>query len=256
MNYLASLVLIIVFAQQNFAQQVFVAAATNLSEVLSEISAEFEKTTGHRVYLSLASSGNLIAQINAGAPFDVFLSADMDYPRELEKFGLTEPDSLFVYAIGRLVVWSRDPSNFHRSNSWLDLLLQSSGPIALANPRHAPYGRVSKFVLEEYEIWDMLVHRIVFGQNVAQFVQSGAAKVGLIPLSLALSKVMKETGSHWELPITSQSTIRQGGVILKGARGAGRFPAAKEFVDFVRGQRGREILADWGFTLPVLEALP
>ena len=253
LRYLLSFLLVVVFAQQAFAQEVFVAAASNLNYVVGDIIEEFEAETSERVRLSLGSSGNFFTQIQNGAPFDVFLSADVDYPKQLERAGLAEPGSFFVYALGRLVVWTRNHSALDPGESWSQALRTSSGRIAIANPRHAPYGRAATAALEKSGVWEQVADRVVLGENVAQaaqFVHSGAAELGIIPLSLALSSPMQATGRYWELPPDAYPPIEQGAVVLRRARGAGRLPAAEAFAAWMRAEQGRTMLAGWGFSLP------
>ncbi len=259
LRYPLWLVLVLVLAQQAFAQEVFVAAASNLNYVVRDIIEEFEAETSYRVRLSLGSSGNFFTQIQNGAPFDVFLSADVDYPKQLEEVGVAEPGSFFVYALGRLVVWTRNPLTLDPEEPWLRALRTSSGRIAIANPRHAPYGRAATAALERAGVRAQMANRIVLGENVsqaAQFVQSGAAELGIIPLSLALSSPMQTTGRYWELPPDAYPPIEQGAVVLRRAREARRLPAAEAFATWIRVERGRTILAEWGFSLPPREGAP
>ena len=254
-----SFLLVVVLAEQAFAQEVFVAAASNLNYVVRDIIEEFEAGTSYRVRLSLGSSGNFFTQIQNGAPFDVFLSADVDYPKQLERAGLSEPGSFFVYALGRLVVWTRNPSALDSGESWLQVLRNSSGRVAIANPRHAPYGRAATAAMEKSGVWEKVSDRIVLGENVAQaaqFVASGAAELGFIPLSLALSSPMQAPGRYWELPPDTYPPIQQGAVVLRRARGAGRLLAAEAFAAWIRAERGRTLLAGWGFSLPLTEGAP
>ncbi len=252
-------VLALAIAEQAFAQEVFVAAASSLNYVVRDIIEEFEAETSHQVRLSLGSSGNFFTQIQNGAPFDVFLSADVDYPKQLEEVGVAEPGSFFVYALGRLVAWTRNPSALDPGESWLRALGTSSGRIAIANPRHAPYGRAATAALERAGVRAQVADRIVLGENVAQaaqFVQSGAAELGIIPLSLALSSPMQATGTYWELPADAYPPIQQGAVVVGRAREARRLPAAEAFAAWIRAERGRTILAGWGFSLPPPEGAP
>ncbi len=244
--------LVCLIATPSFAQEVFVAAASNLNFAIREIIEEFEARTPHQVRLSLASSGILFNQIQNGAPFDVYLSADSAYTKQLELRGLIEPESGFLYALGRIVVWVRTGSPVDVERLGIESLLEGAGKVAIANPRHAPYGRAAVAAMEHYGVWDSVSDRIVMGENVAQtaqFVQSGAARIGIIPLSLALSGPMKDAGRYWEVPPESYPAIEQHGVLLARARGSGRLEAARAFVDWLGGTRGRAVLRRYGFAM-------
>src|SRR5271166_1698960 len=176
------------------AQEITVAAAADLNYALKELAARFEKKTGDKVTLSFGSSGNLFAQIESGAPYDLFFSADEAYPKKLAAEGFAESASLHIYAIGHLVLWVPNGSGLDPQKLHMDLLLQSSVQrIAIANPEHAPYGRAAKAALEHFGLQDRVAKKLVLGENIsqaAQFVQSGNAQAGLIALSLAMSPAM------------------------------------------------------------------
>jgi len=250
---LAALILLIV-APSVFADEIVVAAASDLSAAAKEFIADFEKRTGHTVKLSLGSSGNFQAQITNGAPFDVFLSADLNYVRELEKAGLTEASSSFVYAIGRIVLWvPRNSSIGVRTLGMKALVQPQVRRIAIANPDHAPYGRAAVAAMERAGVYTAAKSKLVFGENIsqaAQFVQSGSADIGVIALSLALTDTMKSAGTYWEIPLESYPRMEQGAVILAQARRAGHLAAAREFLDTLRGATGRAILERYGFFVP------
>lgn len=250
---LAALFLLIV-TPKVFADEILVAAASDLSAAAKEFIADFEKRTGHTVKLSLGSSGNFRAQIENGAPFDVFLSADLNYVRDLEKSGLTEAGSSFVYAIGRIVLWVPQKSTLDIRALGMKALLQPQARrIAIANPIHAPYGRAAVSAMEKAGVYASAKNKLVLGENIsqtAQFVQSGSADIGIIALSLALADTMKSSGTYWEIPLDSYPAIEQGAVILSQARRAGHLVAAREFLDALRSTTGRAILQRYGFSLP------
>ncbi len=244
--------LVLLMAPASLAQEVFVAAASNLNFAIREIIEGFEANTTNRVRLSLGSSGNLFNQIQNGAPFDVYLSADTVYPRQLEVAGLVEPGSGFLYALGRIVVWVRNGSPIDVEEAGIGSLVEGTGKIAIANPRHAPYGRAAVAAMEHFGVWNSVSDRTVLGENVsqaAQFVQSGAAGIGIIPLSLALSEPMKDAGRYWEIPVETYPTLEQRGVIVGRAARFGRLETARAFADWIRGARGREVLRKYGFGL-------
>jgi molybdate transport system substrate-binding protein len=229
-----------------------VAAAANLKFAFDEIAAEFEKThDGIRVTVTYGSSGNFFAQLSNGAPFDLFLSADVDYPRKLVEKGLARREGLFVYAVGQIVVWvpERSSLDLHR-----DRLRAVADPavrkIAIANPRHAPYGRAAEAALKKLGIFEQVQARLVFGENVeqaAQFVHSGAADAGILPLSLARAPALRDTGRHWPVPADAYPPIEQAGVILNAAKDR---DAAEQLRDMLLGPEGRAILARHGYAIP------
>jgi len=154
-------------ASRAFATDVVVAAASDLSTAAKEIITDFEKRTGHTVKLTLGSSGNFNTQIKNGAPFDVFLSADLDYVRDLEKAGLTEPGSSFVYAIGRIVLWVPRNSPLDVQALGMKALLQPQARrISIANPNHAPYGRAAVSAMKTAGIYTDVKSKLVLGENI------------------------------------------------------------------------------------------
>ena len=250
---LAALFLLVI-SPKVFAGEIIVAAASDLSAAAKDLIADFEKRTGHTVKLSLGSSGNFNAQIRNGAPFDVFLSADVNYVRDLEKAGLTEAGSSFVYAIGRIVLWvpTNSPLDI-RSLGMQALLRPQARRIAIANPDHAPYGRAAVSAMEKTGVYAAVKSKLVLGENIsqtAQFVQSGSADIGVVALSLALTDSMKSAGSYWEIPLDTYPSIEQGAVLLTQARRAGHLAAAREFLETLRGTTGRKTLQRYGFSLP------
>lgn len=242
------------FARPASAAEIIVAAAADLSFAVKEILTQFEAKTGHKVKLSLGSSGTFHAQISNGAPFDIFLSADVAYPQELEKAGLIEPNSLFIYAVGRTVVWVPNSSSINVAKDGIRSLLDPSvRKIAIANPAHAPYGRSAVSSMRHYGVYDAVKSKFVLGENVSQtamFVQSGAADIGIIALSLALSDPMRAAGKYWEVPLETYPRMDQGGVILKHARDANHLEAARAFHAWFRNEASRAILKRYGFSLP------
>lgn len=252
---LLSLLILLVFATGTAsADEILVAAASDLSFAIKEIIADFEKQTGHTVKLTLGSSGNFQAQIVNGAPFDVYLSADVDYVRQLDKRSLIEPDSIYVYAVGRLVVWVPRNSSLDVEKLGMQALVQPAARrIAIANPAVAPYGRAAVAAMRHYNLYDRVAPRLVFGENVAQaaqFVSSGAANVGVIAHSFALSDAMRSAGRFWEVPLEAYPRLEQAMAILKQARKAGHLEAARAFHAWFRSDAARVILKKYGFSLP------
>ena len=232
------------------AEEVTIAAAADLNFVFRELVAEYEKSTGDRVRLSLGSSGNFYAQIQNGAPFDLYFSADIAYPRKLEEAGLTVPDSLYPYAVGRIVLWAGKDSRLDLSKGLEILREPTIKKIAIANPKHAPYGRAAVAAMEQAQVYDRVKDKLVLGENIsqaAQFVESGAADVGIIALSLALAPPMQAAGHYWEIPADSYPPLEQGAVILMGGKNQ---EGAKAFLSFIQGAQGQAMMKHYGFLAP------
>jgi molybdate transport system substrate-binding protein len=202
------------------------------------------------VKVTYGASGNFFAQLNNRAPYDVFLSADVQFPRRLVESGLATKDGAFTYAIGHLVVWAPGDSPIAVAKEGIRSLLDPSvTKIAIANPDHAPYGRAAVAALRKLGIYDQVKDRLVRGENVAQagqYVQSGNAQVGIIPLSLALAPGYRD-GKRWPIPEDAYPPIEQGAAILSWAQDR---PAAEALCNFIRGPEGKAILRRFGFTLP------
>jgi molybdate transport system substrate-binding protein len=232
------------------AQDVKAAAAADLKFAMAELAAQFEKQSGAKLDITYGSSGNFLTQIQNGAPFDLFFSADSEYPKKLEAAGLTESGTLREYAVGHIVIWTPGDSGSNPAkDGWKSLLDQRVKKIAIANPEHAPYGRAAVAALKKAGINEQVKDKLVYGENISQaaeFVQSGNAQAGIVALSLALSPAMKN-GNRWEIPADSHPVIKQAAVILKVSKNK---DTARRFLDFVSGPQGREILQRCGFTTP------
>jgi len=232
------------------AEVITIAAASDLNFAFKEIVAEYEKATGNHVKLSLGSSGNFFAQIQNGAPFDLYFSADIAYPRKLEEAGLTVPGSLYQYAVGRIVLWAGKDSPLEISKGLEILREPTIRKIAIANPKHAPYGRAAVAAMEYAQVYDRVKDKLVLGENIsqaAQFVESGAADVGIIAMSLALAPPMQAVGHYWEIPADAHPPIEQGAVILKGVKSQA---SAKTFLSFIQGAEGQAMMKRYGFVVP------
>jgi molybdate transport system substrate-binding protein len=232
------------------AQTLSVAAASDLQSALPAIAAQFEKDTGHAVALTFGSSGNFFAQIQNGAPFDVLLSADIDYPRRLEAAGLSEPGSLYQYAKGRLVLWTRNDSGVDVRPGLIALLNARVRRIAIANPEHAPYGRAAVSALRREGLYERVQGKLVLGENIsqaAQFAQSGSADAGVIALALAASPTLKNSGTYTEIPESLFPPIEQAACIVASSR---QKALAREFVDYLKKPESLQILRAYGFTVP------
>ena len=228
------------------AESVNVAAASDLNFAVQEIIKSFEQNTGNTVRLTLGSSGNFYAQILNGAPFDVFLSADMDYPKRLERQGYSVPGSTFTYGVGRLALWVPNRSSLDLDKIGMNALLDDSiRKIAIANPEHAPYGRAAVAALEHAKLYDRVKGKLVLGENVsqaAQFVQSGAADAGIVAMSIALSRPMRDAGRYWAVPADTYPRLEQAAVLLKHAG-----PVGKAFHEWLHSAEARGIFDNYGF---------
>jgi len=248
---LCRIALLLMLCASAFCQEITVAAAADLSSALPEIAAKYKSRTGQDIKLTFGSSGTLTTQISNGAPFDVFFSADEEYPKQLIDKNLAEKDSLYRYAVGRLVLWASNDSPLNLSKLGIMALLDPSVKrIAIANPEHAPYGRAAEAALRHYALYEQVSSRLVLGENVsqaAQFVESGNAKAGLIALSHALAPAMKAKGQYWIVPLDSYPTLNQAAVVLSRSK---QKDAARKFLEFVQGPEATSLLKDYGFSLP------
>jgi molybdate transport system substrate-binding protein len=233
------------------AQTVRVAAAADLKFALDQIAGRLvQQRPSIRIEATYGSSGSMHAQLRQRAPFDVYLSADIGYPRDLVAQGIGSERDLFTYALGRVVVWVPRRSTLAIERLGLGAL-QGASRVAIANPRHAPYGRAAEEALRKAGVWTAVSEKIVLGENVsqaAQFVQSGAADTGVIAKSLAVAPVMRSAGRFWEIPETAYAPLIQGGLILPWARSR---EAAVGVRDYLLSDAGRQLLAVNGFGLPV-----
>jgi len=231
------------------SQKLTIAAAADLRFALDDLARQFHAAHPQiEISPAYGSSGNFYAQIRNGAPFDLFLSADLDYPRRLVSENLAVADSLFTYGIGRIVLWVPVQSPLDPAALQMRTLeAPSVRHIAIANPQHAPYGRAAEAALRSLGVYDRVAGKLVLGENIAQtleFVQSGAAEAGIVALSLALAPPVRGQGKYWEIPPSAYPRIGQGGVILARARGS---RAAAAFREFLLAPAGRRILKQYGF---------
>jgi molybdate transport system substrate-binding protein len=233
-------------------REVRVAAASDLKFALAEVAAGFARVHPNiAVKITYGSSGNFYTQLASEAPFDLFLSADREYPRKLVEQGHAVRDSEFQYAVGRLVVWVPNGSPLDLEKLGIRAAADPGmKKVAIANPRHAPYGRAAEAALKHAGVYDQVKDRLALGENIAQaaqFVESGAADVGLIALSLAMAPTMKDRGRFWEVPADAFPRIDQCGVELTWAKDKA---ATKVLCDYLTGEHGRAVLRKYGFRLP------
>jgi len=228
-----------------------VAAAADLNAALSDLIARFGGSHDVDVSVSYGSSGTFYAQLLNQAPFDLFLSADVDYPNQLAARGLTLPQSEFTYAIGRLALWAPASSPLDLEREGLQALTQASvAHIAIANPAHAPYGRAAVAAMRSAGVYERAQPKLVLGENVAQamqFVQSGAADAGLVAMALTVAPNVKGKGRLFEVPASSYPRLEQGGTILKWAADV---DAARALRGFLLSADGQAILKQYGLSLP------
>jgi molybdate transport system substrate-binding protein len=233
-------------------REVRVAAAADLKYALDDVLAHFhQQHPDIEVRVTFGASGNFFAQLSNRVPFDLFFSADVDYPRRLIDKGLAAREDEFVYAIGHLVVWVPTGSSLDLEGLGIRALLDPAvRKIAIANPRYAPYGRAAQAALEKLGVYESIKDKIVRGESVAQaaqFVESGAADAGVIALSLALAPPLRDRGRWWEVPPDAYPRLEQGGVILSWAQDR---PAAEALRAFVGSREGKAVLKRYGFFLP------
>ena len=240
--------------QPLWAGEIRIAAAADLKFALDELGNQCERQTGNKINVSYGSSGNFFSQIQNGAPFDLFLSADIEYPQKLEAAGLVEPGTFYEYAVGRIVIWMPAAAGADLPKlAWKALLEPGVEKIAVANPEHAPYGRAAIAALRKAGIYEQVSSRLVYGENIsqaAQFVVSGSAQAGIVALSLAVSPPMRG-GKRWEIPADMHPPINQGAVILKGSRNK---EEARNFLAFLKSEAGIKTLESYGFAPPASTA--
>jgi molybdate transport system substrate-binding protein len=234
------------------AQGLTVAAASDLQSALPAIVSGFENDTGQHVRLTYGSSGNFFTQIENGAPFDVFLSADIDYPRRLERSGEAERGSLYEYATGRLVLWTRRDSGIDVRRGLSVLADARVRRVAIANPEHAPYGRAAVAALRHEGQYERVRGKFVLGENIsqaAQFAESGSADVGILALALALSSTLKSSGIYFDIPEAWYPPIRQAAVVITSSK---QKNLARQFMDYLKRPDSVRILQSYGFAVPAI----
>lgn len=237
--------------EKKSASGLIVAAAADLSAVLQEISDGYEKKNGVVVKLSFGASGALTQQIQNGAPFDLFFSADMDYPRQLIAAGAADGSTLYEYAVGKLVLWVPSDSPLDVERRGMNILLDPSvKKIAIANPEHAPYGRAAVAALRNAKLYDKVSDRLVLGENIsqaAQFVESGNAQAGFVAMAHAVAPQMQGKGKYWIVPAEDYPPLAQGVVVLAHSQ---HKKEAAEFLEYIKTNDASGLLRKYGFSLP------
>lgn len=232
--------------------ELVIAAASDLNLAMPEIVKGFkDMRPGVEVKVIFGSSGNLASQIINGAPFDIFLSASPNYIEQMDSAGAVIPGSKSFFAIGRIVLWVPKASRIDIDVSGIKGLLDPSvKKIAIANPQHAPYGRAAVEAMKQLGVYEGVKDRLIFGENIsqaAQFIQSGAADIGIIALSIALSPKMKSIGRFRLIPEDSYNRIEQWAAIIKRSNNV---RLAEVFISYLGGEEGRRILSEYGFLIP------
>lgn len=230
------------------AEKITVAAAADLKFALDEIVVLFNKThSADQVETVYGSSGKFHTQIQQGAPFDLYFSADIGYPRALKAEGFAASE-VQPYAVGRIVLWSQ--SRDARTITLADLADPAILKIAIANPKHAPYGKRAEEALKASGVWEKVEAKLIYGENVAQtaqFVQTGNAQIGIVALSLALSPELAKQGGYALISDKLHQPLEQGFIITRRAAGN---PLAQVFAHFMSGKEARAIMIRYGFVLP------
>jgi molybdate transport system substrate-binding protein len=229
------------------AQEITVAAAADLQSAMQDVAARFERETGKKVKVIFGSSGNFFQQIQNGAPFDMFFSANLDYPKKLAAAGLIENGSYYQYAQGKIVVWVPSDSKINLTSGLKVLLDPSVNKIAIANPLYAPYGQAAVAAMQKEGVYDKAKEKFVLGENISQtasFIVSGSADIGIVALSLALSPNMKDKGRYHEIPSDEYPPIEQACVILGSSKNK---DVAQHFLAYFKSAAVADLLAGYGF---------
>jgi molybdate transport system substrate-binding protein len=228
-------------AQPAAAEEVRVAVATNFTATMGALVAAFEARTDHTVLVSSGSTGNHYAQITNGAPFDAFFAADAQRPQLLERDGKAVAGSRFLYAVGRLALWSKRPAYVDSEGR---VLAGDYRHLAIANPELAPYGAAARDVLRARDLWDRVQSRIVQGQDVGQaysFVATGNAELGFVAFAQIKTPDAEPEGSYWLVPESLHAPIEQQAVLLRDTLGA------RAFLEFVKSEDARAIIRSYGY---------
>lgn len=242
------LTLFVLLTEYSWAGEVLVAVAANFSAPAKVLAEQFERDTGHKALLSVGSTGSLYAQIRNGAPFGVLLSADDETPKRAEQDGLGVKGTRFTYAIGKLVLWSAEPGVVDTHGEVLKR--GQLNRLALANPKSAPYGQAAMEVMERLNVRELWSNKWVQGENIAQahqFVSTGNAPLGFVALSQVFVDGKIKSGSAWVVPQSLYTPILQDALLLTAAKDPA---AAKAFLSFLRTDRAKSLIQQYGYELP------
>ncbi len=230
------------FAAESAADEITVAVATNFVGAMNALVERFEATSGHDVLVSSGSTGGHYAQIKNGAPFEAFFAADTERPRLLEAEGLAVPGSRFLYAVGRVALWSTRANYVDADGTVLEV--GDFRHLAIANPELAPYGAAARDVLTARALWDRLRPRLAMGQDIGQaygFVQTGNAELGFVAWAQLKQPGREIAGSYWLVPASLHRPIEQEAVLLRDV------PAARALLEFMKSSEAREIIRGYGY---------
>jgi molybdate transport system substrate-binding protein len=227
------------------AAEIKVAVASNFVNVLKEIAVEFQKDTGHQLAITPGATGKFYAQINNGAPFDVFLSADDETPRKLAQEGKAIASSQFTYAIGRLALWSPNPEMVDKN---ADILKTDKFKfIAIANAKVAPYGQAAVQTMQKLGVLTKIEPRVVQGESIAQtyqFVSTGNAQLGFVSLSQIVENGKIKTGSAWIVPEEMHEQLKQDAVVLQSCK---YMSSCQALIDYLRSDKAKKMMASYGY---------
>lgn len=250
MKLLLASLLVFLCAAPVLSQELTVAAAADLRPALDEISAKFKLESGITLRVSYGSSGNFFQQLQNGAPFDVFLSANLDYPKKLEQAGLVASGTYYEFARGSIVLMVPYDSKLDLTEGLHVLLTPTVKKVAIANPSHAPYGQAAVATVKTMGIYDWVAPHLVMGENIseaASFVLSGAADVGIVAKSLALAPAAAKRIKYVDIPAKYYPSLLQAMVVLKSSKNQ---PAAARFESCMRSEDAKKILRQFGFEVP------
>jgi molybdate transport system substrate-binding protein len=247
------LTLLFTLTNQAVAKEVRIAVAANFTSVARQLAPLFEQQTGYKTKISYGSTGKLYAQIEHGAPFDIFMAADSEYPKKAIAQGLAVADSRFIYAQGTLVLWSPSNKLFDNSDLAATRYLQQADfkHLAIGNPKTAPYGLAAQQVLKHLSLWDALQDKLVRGDSISQafqFVATENAALGFVALSQAKAwqqKIAKSSGTFWHIPASYYAPIEQSAVLLKRGK---ENKAALAFISFLKSETTREFIMQKGYS--------
>jgi len=247
LSYLAATAATLLVCTNALADEVQVAVAANFTAPIKAIAKDFEKDTGHKLVASFGATGQFYAQINNGAPFEVFLAADDSTPAKLEQEKQTVEGSRFTYAIGTLALWSAKPGYVDAQGEVLKK--NDYKHLSIANPKTAPYGLAATQVLAKLNLTEATKGKLVEGQNITQafqFVSTGNAELGFVALSQIYKDGKVENGSAWIVPSSLHDPIRQDAVILNKGKDN---PAAKAFIDYLKGPKATAVIKSYGYEI-------
>jgi molybdate transport system substrate-binding protein len=247
---LIAIIAVSLIPRVSVAQEITVAAAADLQFAMQDVAARFQKETGKTVKAIYGSSGNFFQQIQNGAPFDMFFSANLEFPKKLADAGLIDPGTYYQYARGKIVIWVPNESKIDLTSGMKALLDPSIKKIAVANPQHAPYGQAAVAAMQKEGIYEKVKDKFVLGENISQtasFVVSGAADAGIVALSLTLSPNMKDKGRYANVPAGDYPPIEQACVILGSSKNK---ETARQFLSFIKTAAIGDVLRSYGFDVP------